>query len=131
MTNIVPQVAQMNRGAWLRTEQIVECYRNIDELLVLGGVIWGNNTADDYFIGKHGVATPDAFWKLIIRGKDRVMAWIIPNTKDATQKRLDQYLVTVEELERQTGDTFPEVPAFARSEKPEASWLIPRGCDRS
>jgi endonuclease G len=37
MTNILPQVAQMNRGAWLATEEIVECYRDIDELLVLGG----------------------------------------------------------------------------------------------
>jgi endonuclease G, mitochondrial len=81
-------------------------------LLVLGGVIWGTNTADDYFVGKHGVATPDAFWKLIIRGKDRVMAWIIPNTRAATKKRLDHYLVSVEEIERQTGETFPEVPGF-------------------
>jgi endonuclease G, mitochondrial len=29
----------MNRGAWLRTEEIVECYRNMDELLIIGGVI--------------------------------------------------------------------------------------------
>jgi len=41
MTNILPQAANMNRGAWLRSEEIVECYRDIDELLVLGGVIWG------------------------------------------------------------------------------------------
>ncbi|MGJ0485184.1 MAG: DNA/RNA non-specific endonuclease [Methylomicrobium sp.] len=68
MTNILPQVAQMNRGAWLLTEEIVECYRDIDELLVLGGVIWGHNPADDYFLQSHGVETPDAFWKVIIRG---------------------------------------------------------------
>lgn len=63
MTNILPQVAQMNRGAWLLTEEIVE-FRDIDELLVIGGVIWGNNPADDYFILSHGVKTPDAFWKV-------------------------------------------------------------------
>jgi endonuclease G, mitochondrial len=81
----------------LKHLQIVECYRDIDELLVLGGVIWGQNAADDYFLSSHGVATPDAFWKLILRGKDRVIAWIIPNSEEATQARLDAYLVSVQE----------------------------------
>lgn len=35
MTNILPQAANMNRGAWLHTEEIIECYRDIDELLVI------------------------------------------------------------------------------------------------
>ena len=53
MTNILPQAANMNRGAWLQTEKIAECYRDIAELLVIGGVIWGNNEADDYFVKSH------------------------------------------------------------------------------
>src|SRR5690606_35231289 len=57
MTNILPQVSQMNRGAWKLTEEIVECYRDIDELLVIGGVIWGNNEKDDFFVQSHGVKT--------------------------------------------------------------------------
>ena len=130
MTNVLPQTKTMNRGAWLLTEEIIECYRDIDELLIIGGVIWGNNPADDYFLASHGIATPDAFWKLIIRGTGRVMAWIIPNTKEATRKRLDQYLVSIEELEQRTGEMFPEVPAFARGEKLHVSWLVPRGCNR-
>ena len=36
MTNILPQAANMNRGAWLLTEEITECYRDIDELLIIG-----------------------------------------------------------------------------------------------
>lgn len=67
MTNILPQTSQMSRGVWLLTE-IAECYRDIDELLVIGGAIWGNNPDDDYFVASHGVKTPDAFWKVIIRG---------------------------------------------------------------
>jgi endonuclease G len=130
MTNILPQAATMNRGAWQRTEEITECYRDIDELLVIGGVIWGNNPQDDYFVESHGVETPDAFWKLIIRGQDRVLAWIIPNLAQATNQRLDRYLVTVEELEKRTGETFPEVPAYAKADKPERSWMIPIGCNR-
>ncbi|MEI8237617.1 MAG: DNA/RNA non-specific endonuclease, partial [Methylococcaceae bacterium] len=79
MTNILPQAANMNRGAWLETEEIVECYRDITELLVIGGVIWGNNPADDYFVKSHGVKTPDAYWKVVIRGSgqnEQAIAWI-------------------------------------------------------
>ena len=130
MTNILPQAANMNRGAWYRTEKIIECYRDIDELLVLGEVIWGSNPTDDYFLASHGVATPDAFWKLILRGTDRVIAWIIPNSQEATQARLDPYLVSVQELEARLGDVFPEVPDYAKGEKPAVSWLVPFGCDR-
>ena len=76
------------------------------------------------------MATPDAFWKLILRGKDRVIAWVIPNSQEATQARLDTYLVSIQELEARTGETFPEVPDYARWEKPAVSWLVPMGCDR-
>ncbi|MEI6068783.1 MAG: DNA/RNA non-specific endonuclease [Methylococcaceae bacterium] len=92
MTNILPQAANMNRRAWLQTEEIIECYRDIDELLIIGGVIWGNNPADDYFVESHSVKTPDAFWNVIVRGAGqdkRVIAWIVPNNQDATRKHLD------------------------------------------
>jgi len=94
MTNILPQAANMNRGAWLLTEEITECYRDIDELLIIGGVIWGNNPDNDYFVKSHGVKTPDAFWKVIVRGigsNERVIAWIVPNSQDSKRKQLDKY----------------------------------------
>ncbi|MGZ8161400.1 MAG: DNA/RNA non-specific endonuclease [Methylobacter sp.] len=132
MTNILPQAANMNRGAWLQTEEIIECYRDIDELLVIGGVIWGNNLADDYFVASHGVKTPDAYWKVIIRGTgqdERAIAWIVPNTQEATRKNLDQCLVSVDDLERITGVKIP-VADYAKHDKPSASWMIPQGCNK-
>jgi endonuclease G len=132
MTNILPQTSQMNRGAWLLTEEIVECYRDIDELLVIGGVIWGNNPTDDYFVQSHGVKTPDAFWKVVIRGTgqdERAIAWIVPNLTEATKKRLDEYLVSVDEIERVTGEVIP-VADYVKHDKPSASWLIPSGCNK-
>jgi endonuclease G, mitochondrial len=132
MTNILPQTSKMNRGAWLLTEEIVECYRDIDELLVLGGVIWGNNTENDLFVESHGVRTPDAFWKVIIRGKssdERVIAWIIPNSMDASKKNLDLYLTTVEEIEKLIGEKLP-IADYSRSTKPSSSWVIPMGCNK-
>jgi endonuclease G len=133
MTNILPQAANMNRGAWLLTEEIIECYRDIDELLVLGGTVWGNNPADDYFVASHGVQTPDAFWKVIIRGTgqdERVIAWIVPNSQEATKRNLDQYLVSVDQLEKVIGEKLP-VADYAKHDKPSQSWMIPRGCNKS
>lgn len=132
MTNILPQAANMNRGAWLMTEEITECYRDIDELLIIGGVISGTNHDDDYFVKSHGVATPDAFWKVIIRGigsDERVIAWIVPNSQLAKRKQLDKYLVTVDEIERITGEKIP-VADYAKHDKPSHSWMIPRGCNK-
>ena len=78
----------------------------------------------------HGVATPDAFWKLILQGKDRVIAWVIPNSPEATEARLDAYLVSIQELEARTNEVFYEVPDDAKWEKPAVSWLVPRGCNK-
>jgi endonuclease G, mitochondrial len=132
MTNILPQALKMNRGAWLQTEEIIECYRDISELLVIGGVIWGNNPADDYFVETDGIKTPDAYWKVIIRGTgqdEQAIAWIVPNTQDATRKRLDKYLVSLDEIERVTGEKIP-VADYAKHDKPNQSWLIPKGCKK-
>jgi len=128
MTNILPQAANMNRGAWLLTEEITECYRDIDELLIIGGVLWGGNEDNDFFTESHGVKTPDAFWKVIIRN-DRAIAWIIPNSMDAKRNKLDDYIVTIQELELVTGEAIP-VDEYLKHEKPEHSWVIPRGCNK-
>ncbi|BBL57528.1 DNA/RNA non-specific endonuclease [Methylomonas koyamae] len=133
MTNILPQTSQMNRGAWLLTEEIIECYRDIDDLLVLGGVVWGNDTSNDIFVSSHGVRTPDYFYKVIVRGTgadERAIAWVVPNSTDATKRKLDRYLVSIDELEKLTGETFP-VADYAKHEKPASSWLIPHGCNKS
>ena len=130
MTNILPQAAAMNRGAWLMTEEIIECYRELDELLVIGGVVWGNNPADDYFVHSHGIKTPDAYWKVIIRGKDeRAIAWLIPNSPIATRNRLDDYLISIGQLEAITGVKIPVANAI-KPNKPRQSWVIPKGCDK-
>jgi len=131
ITNILPQAANMNRGAWLMTEEITECYRDIDELLIIGGVIWGNNPDDDYFVKSHGVKTPDAFWKVIIRGvgsNQRAIAWIVPNSQEAKRKQLDGYQVSVSEIERVTGEMIP-VADYVKYDKGNP-WVLPRGCDK-
>ena len=127
MTNILPQASNMNRGAWLQTEEIAECYRDIEPVTVIGGVIWGDKPGTE-FVASHGTKTPDAFWKVLIR-KDRVIAWVIPNVAEATRSRLDQYLVSITELESRTGESIL-VDDWLKEESPEVSWMIPTGCNK-
>lgn len=127
MTNIVPQVSQMNRGAWYQTELITECYRDINDLLIIGGVIYSNE-----ILATHSIKLPDKFWKVIITGKnqdERGIAWIIPNSKDATRKNLDNYLVSIKDIEKLTNETIP-IAAYAKDIKLKNSWVLPIGCDK-
>ena len=130
MTNILPQVSTMNRGAWLLTEEIIECYRDESNLTIIGGVIWGNDRRDDYFLKSHDVATPDAYWKLIYND-EAVIAWIVPNSSKAKRSQLDRYLVSVNDLERELGEKFSDVPERWKRLKPSRSWPIPKSCDKS
>lgn len=129
MTNVLPQAINMNRGAWLETEEIIECYRDNDELLVIGGVIYGNNTKDDYFVKSHGVETPESFWKVIIRGNGDAIAWNIPNKSTSTRAKLDSFLVSVAQIEKLTGESIP-VSAKVKTQKLTKSWAIPKNCDK-
>ncbi len=79
----------------------------------------------------HGVKTPDAFWKVIIRGiggNERAISWIVPNSQDATRKSLDKYIVSIEEIERVTGEVIP-VASFTKYNKSNP-WVLPRGCNK-
>jgi len=128
MTNILPQTKTMNRGAWKLTEEITECYRDEEDLKVFGGVVWGHNPDDDYFIESHGVRTPDYFWKVLV-GENRAIAWIIPNSHGAKRSRLNMYLITIAELEDIIGRRL-DVPTSLKHIKLNKSWKLPANCDK-
>lgn len=133
MTNILPQTATMNRGAWLATEEIIECYRDLGDLLIIGGVIWGDNENDDYFVDSHGIRTPDAFWKVIMMAHTPIqeaISWIVPNSFAAQRSQLDHYLVSIAEIEKLTGESIP-VDESLKNTLPKTSWAIPENCNKS
>lgn len=123
-TNLLPQTASMNRGAWLETEHIIECLRDVVPLEVWGGPIWGANQEDDHFAESHGVQTPAAFWKVVIRTDTReAIGWIIPNGV-APRSSLDQWIEPVSLIERVSGLTFEAFGKGIRS----VPWEKPLGC---
>lgn len=68
--------------------------------------------------------TPDAFWKIIVRGNGNAIAWITPNTKEATKAKLDSHIMTVADIEKLTEENLP-VTGDARTTKPKDSWTVP------
>lgn len=128
MTNVLPQVSIMNRGAWYETEELAECHRQAAPVYVLGGVIWGDNPEDDYFLESHGVPTPDAFWKVLYTEPEGVIAWVMPNNAAPTRSRVGDYIVTLQELQEKTGVAV-QMPEGARVAT--QMWEVSPFCDRS
>lgn len=139
MTNIMPQAAQMNRGSWLKTEMLVECWRNYLPTLVFGGAVLlgsgGTTLADvtewesdrtDWFIASHGVKNPAYFWKVVVTGADPAkgevseqhIAFWIPNHESASNANTANYIVSINELEANLAK-FGETISFNLADKGE------------
>ncbi|ACH64760.1 DNA/RNA non-specific endonuclease [Aliivibrio fischeri] len=129
MTNVLPQVAQMNTGAWLRTEQYVECRRDKANITVVGGVYTGNTPEDGDFMITHGIKAPEAFWKIAYFGNE-VIAWWVPNSPNATASKIDDYIVTPAEIEEKIGHEI-DIPVFFKNKKPLKTNALTSDCNRS
>ena len=136
MSNILPQHYGLNRGAWLLTEEIVECHRDVEPLSVVGGAIYHNLDGYDNFahfdnaLESHGVRTPAFYWKVIRGSSGGLIAWILPN-RDVKRADLDEWIVSVADIEAATGVHFPGLNEEEKSRSPAASWALPSGCDKS
>ena len=89
--------------------------RDIAPVDVYGGVVYGD-AANDYFLASHGIPTPEFFWKTIITrdpntGTAKAISWIIPN--EANLGSLDNYLVTIADLEELLGASYVAINAPA------------------
>lgn len=114
MTNIVPQTADNNRGAWRELEEYCRyLVKQGKELYIIAGV-----DGDSRKIGrKKQVTAPRSTWKVIvvldklgqgIRGisnNTRVIAVNVTNRQN-TSDDWKRYLVSVDEIEANTGYNF-------------------------
>jgi endonuclease G len=128
MSNIIPQERRQNRyGLWRYTEKLTECHREVSDVYVLGGNIWGDDTSNDHFLASHGVVTPDHLFKIIIINED-VYAWIIKNDNYATTKNANEHLVSILEIESRLGYSLDEIDESYKHTIAKDTPRLVKGC---
>jgi hypothetical protein len=76
-----------------------ECYRDLTDLVIYGGVIWGFDKSNDWFIDSHGVETPDYWWRLHYRVDSGTYdAWLMANSATSDRNQMERYRVSLSEL---------------------------------
>ena len=110
LSNICPQHSSLNSGLWNRIEQ--DCRRwakKYGDVYIVYGPILLNREHET--IGENRVVVPEAFFKVILclQGKPKAIGFIIRNNDG--KKKKDQFVNTVDDVERITGmDFFPALP---------------------
>ncbi|MGD1946683.1 MAG: DNA/RNA non-specific endonuclease [Croceivirga sp.] len=125
-SNISPQNSAFNAGVWNRLEMKVRqwCKRYGTLYVITGGVLKGHM----HEIGDEDVDVPNAFYKIVVKkvgDKFSILAFLMPN--EESNAPLSQFVVSVDEIERQTGIDFFE--NLSNSEKLEqetntSSWAF-------
>lgn len=106
MSNMSPQKIPFNGGIWNELENHVRdwAYKN-KRLFVVTGPIFQKNMK--YIGRKNKVAVPAYFYKVLLdidSPKQKAIGFILPNEK--SDEPLENFAVTVDEVERQTGLNF-------------------------
>ena len=120
MSNMSPQKGGLNRGIWKDLEAEVRLWaKNFGRVYVVSGPILEKPAEEYQTIGENQVAVPEFYYKVILAPlyadeNDRAtpkdaenviaMAYIFPNEK--CEGSLDNYQVTVDEVESRTGLDF-------------------------
>ena len=110
LTNVAPMHKALNEGGWAKLEEKVREWTVRDSaLLVFTGPVVSDK---DTTLASGRVKVPSAYYKVIMAPCVRPMraiAFIYPNGHSGG--RLQQYAVSVDEVERRTGlDFFPTLP---------------------
>ena len=110
LTNVAPMHKALNEGGWAKLEEKVREWTARDSaLLVFTGPVVSDG---DTTLASGRVKVPSAYYKVILAPcvrPMRVIAFIYPNGHSGG--RLQQYAVSVDEVERRTGlDFFPTLP---------------------
>lgn len=115
MTNICPQIPDFNRNIWENIESRIRGWAVRDEeLYIVTGPVLRKGLPT---IGRfNNVAVPEFFYKIVLfyqpkSGKTpRAVAFLLPN-KALFGKKMNSYVVSVDEVEKATGlDFFAKLP---------------------
>ena len=104
MTNICPQLEEMNDGEWRHVEEAVHRWSSkAGRLIVITGPIFSNNMKR---IGKHqDISVPERFFKVIYSpNQNRAIAFVMENKK--MPNSWTNYATTIDKVEALTGYDF-------------------------
>ena len=104
MTNICPQLDEMNDGEWRHVEEAVHKWsRTAGRLVIFTGPIF---SSDMEHIGKYGdIAVPERFFKVVYSPKqNRAIAFVMENKK--MPNSWTNYATTIDKVEALTGYDF-------------------------
>ncbi len=110
LTNICPQHLCLNSGLWNRIE--IDCRKwakKYGDVYVVCGPVLLNREHET--IGINKIVVPEAFFKVILclKDKPKAIGFVVRNNEG--KKKRDQFVNTVDEVERITGiDFFPALP---------------------
>lgn len=115
LSNMTPQDSKLNQHKWrLLEEKIQKLAAQRGELWVTTGPVFVDDDNDglvEYFvIGENQVAVPTHYFKIVVSnvpndsGKFEAMAFLIPN--EPMKDEFEDYLVSIDEIERLTGFDF-------------------------
>lgn len=105
LTNICPQDRSLNSGLWNKIEQDCRKWaKKYGEVYIVCGPILFNK--EHQTIGKNKIVVPEAFYKVVLRmkPKPKAIGFVVRNNNGA--KKRDQYINSVDEVERITGIDF-------------------------
>jgi endonuclease G len=111
MSNIIPQAPNLNRRVWehLEEQEIKDYAQRFKQLWVIVGPVFKGSLEKL----KSGVEIPDACYKILVEdgdGRPRMLAFIMPQSVTGNEMP-EQFLTSVDEVERETGlDFFSELP---------------------
>lgn len=105
LTNICPQHSNLNTGLWNKIEQ--DCRRwtkKYGDVYIVCGPLLLNKEHE--LIGENRVVVPEAFFKVVIclHGTPKGIGFMVRNNEG--KKKRDQFINTIDEVERITGYNF-------------------------
>lgn len=114
MSNMLPQTPALNRQLWQRLEEAVMDHfaPRFERLQVISGPVYPERFMDNVFNRVGLVEVPRAFYKIIVApdaNPVKALAFIMPQDVEGDEP-LDDYLVSINEVEDKTGlDFFPDL----------------------
>lgn len=138
-----PQLKE-SADAWTQIDERLACLRtenypnSKNTLTIISGVIWNDYgkygaIEKEAYIDEFGIKIPKALWKIAIKKNGSMTdlnAWIIPNHFPVDANKLNNYLVTPEQIAIESGqpNILNLVPSDLHSYRPIYGFALSQNC---